>query len=300
MTAATPEPWRAAWMAFRDAAGFDTAADRAPDDELDAQWIAAWTAAAQAAIAAQEPQPAPGELERALAVLAAERNQYHIALVRILRDASRDHCTCSVVARTAERTLGQHPEPQPAPELAALRLAAVRSILADDSIGAEDARSRALAAAYDDSPPWRQPQAAPELAAAMAEPRELRKVITELLGMFRAVSGGWGARTSSSRLRKIAARAGVRWDEFPAARTVLGGTGDTTYRVELAKLREALEATLTDWREDAVYRVTDTRDEMNEHCGVTACADTLAGILADHQTPGAQPGQQETNQEGTK
>jgi hypothetical protein len=49
-------------MAFRDASGFDTTADRAPDDELDAQWIAAWKAAAQAAIAARQPQPAPGEV----------------------------------------------------------------------------------------------------------------------------------------------------------------------------------------------------------------------------------------------
>ena len=57
MSAAAPgqasaavEPWRAAWMAFREAAGFDYADDRAPDDELDAQWIAAWTAAAQAVL----------------------------------------------------------------------------------------------------------------------------------------------------------------------------------------------------------------------------------------------------------
>jgi hypothetical protein len=48
------EPWRAAWLAFREAAGFDYAADRAPDDELDAQWIAAWKAAAKAATAVQE------------------------------------------------------------------------------------------------------------------------------------------------------------------------------------------------------------------------------------------------------
>jgi hypothetical protein len=77
--------------------------------------------------------------------------------------------------------------------------------------------------------------AAPELAAALAEPRELRKVITELLSMFKGISGGYGARTSSSRLRKIAARAGVHWDSLtlPAP--------DTTEAAETKRLREALE-----------------------------------------------------------
>lgn len=112
---------------------------------------------------------------------------------------------------------GRWSDPQPAPELAA-----------DNSINSPGPRSEGVPA--------------PELAAAMAEPRELRKIISELLGMFRAVSGGWGARTSSSRLRKIAGRAGVPWNEFPPSRTVLGGTGDTTYRDEIVKLVYELEA----------------------------------------------------------
>lgn len=103
-------------------------------------------------------------------------------------------------------------------------------------------------------------------------------------GWYAAPSIGWDEQDNLAR---------NAWGRI--AQAAIGHAAD-----ELAKLREALEATLADWREDAVYRVTDTRDEMNEHCGVTACADTLAGILAAHQTPGTQPGQQETNQEGTK
>jgi hypothetical protein len=58
---------------------------------------------------------------------------------------------------------------------------------------------------------------------------------------------------------------------------------------EAGPLREALEATLADWRDDAVYRITDTRDEITEEHAVSGCADTLAGILADHPDTGPQP-----------
>lgn len=61
-------------------------------------------------------------------------------------------------------------------------------------------------------------------------------------------------------------------------------------------LRADLEETLANWRDNAAYRPTDTRDEMNEHHGVSACADTLAGILADHpdtEQPRPAPGERE-------
>jgi hypothetical protein len=65
-------------------------------------------------------------------------------------------------------------EPHAAAELAKLRLAAVRAILLDDNMTAEDARSRAAAAAYGDAPaPEAKP--APELAAAMRETRTVRE-----------------------------------------------------------------------------------------------------------------------------
>lgn len=77
---------------------------------------------------------------------------------------------CAVVDCPCTRP---RPEPNPAPELAALKLAAVRAILLDDSMSAADARGRAVAAAYDDSPP----KPAPELAA-MAETRLIRERVT--------------------------------------------------------------------------------------------------------------------------
>jgi hypothetical protein len=68
------EPWRAAWLAFREAAGFDYADDRAPDDELDAQWIAAWQAAAAALETQQLRLAREGRdsLKRRVLALAAE------------------------------------------------------------------------------------------------------------------------------------------------------------------------------------------------------------------------------------
>lgn len=61
---AAPEPWRATWMAFIDAAGFEKR-PLAEGDELDPQWRASWEAAAKAghaAIAARDDAPEP-ELE---------------------------------------------------------------------------------------------------------------------------------------------------------------------------------------------------------------------------------------------
>lgn len=51
-------------------------------------------------------------------------------------------------------------------------------------------------------------------------------------------------------------------------------------------LRADLEEALASWRENAKYRPADTRDEMSENYGVSQCADTLAGILADHPDTG--------------
>jgi hypothetical protein len=46
------EPWRAAWLAFTDAAGF-TRVPPTADAHLDTEWIAAWTAAAKAGATAE-------------------------------------------------------------------------------------------------------------------------------------------------------------------------------------------------------------------------------------------------------
>jgi hypothetical protein len=46
------EPWRAAWLAFTDAAGF-TRVPPSADACLDPEWIAAWTAAAKAGATAE-------------------------------------------------------------------------------------------------------------------------------------------------------------------------------------------------------------------------------------------------------
>jgi len=62
-----------------------------------------------AAIAAQE-RPAPGEFERAFAVLAAERNQYRIALERIADNGVKGISASPQIAR---RALSQHPQPEP-------------------------------------------------------------------------------------------------------------------------------------------------------------------------------------------
>jgi len=72
---------------------------------------------------AREPQPAPGddEMARALAIVAAERNQYRMALDKIARvgEASITE-TAQLLARLARRALDNHPQPeQPAPGLRA-------------------------------------------------------------------------------------------------------------------------------------------------------------------------------------
>jgi hypothetical protein len=72
MTAVTPgqadplEPWRAAWLAYREAAGFDPRADLASDDEVDPTWRTSWESAARAAIQAS---PEAAELKRLRAAL---------------------------------------------------------------------------------------------------------------------------------------------------------------------------------------------------------------------------------------
>lgn len=106
------------------------------------------------------------------------------------------------------------------------------------------------------------PQPAPELTAAMAETRELRKVITELLGMFRAVSGGWGARTSSSRLRKIAERVAVPWDEYKRE------APDTDEAAETRRVRELLGELLGEFsaRQGDGFRARLGVVAMNRYC----------------------------------
>lgn len=139
---------------------------------------------------------------------------------------------------------------QPAPDSRRALLDIIAAVEQLDEPGPEADHIRLLAeyglgeAAHPDEPadnsillsgPRSEGVAAPELAAALAEPRELRKVITELLSMFKGISGGYGARTSSSRLRKIAARAGVHWDSLtlPAP--------DTTEAAETQRLHELLD-----------------------------------------------------------
>ena len=50
---------------------------------------------------------------------------------------------------------------------------------------------------------------APELAAAMAEARAAKGAVNEMMRMFHGIPGGYGARTSIVRLRRIAETAGV-------------------------------------------------------------------------------------------
>jgi hypothetical protein len=206
-----------------------------------AAWRQGWEDTAQvghAAIAAQEPHAAP----EARAALAADLHE-------LIDGYCPDIPMCPKCARGMGELLdladdyaatggpdsalaGDNAKLQKERDGLRAQMQAVRRLMADAAAnGVID--SRAIVDLLAAAPA--EPKPAPELAAALGEPRELRKVITELLSMFKGISGGYGARTSSSRLRKIAARAGVHWDSLtlPAP--------DTTEAAETKRLREALE-----------------------------------------------------------
>lgn len=229
----------------------------APRDLVEAMW-AEKTAAEQefwrSLDAAQEPRPAPGrqarQLDAALRGLAQIREHVEdehrkwpdveLVVSDVISEINEIADGKWMAPATASQA--RRHEAQAAPgdlRMALESLAAfwVREYVTGD--GWPDVCAKQLLDVLGGA---REPKPAPELAAALAEPRELRKVIAELLGMFRAVSGGWGARTSSSRLRRIAARAMVPWDEFPPGRAILGGAPDSTYRDELTELIDELEA----------------------------------------------------------
>lgn len=72
---------------------------------------------------------------------------------------------------------------------------------------------------------------------------EARAAVSELLGMFKAVSGGWAARTSSSRLLRIAATVGVHWDGLAApVPDSDAAAGIRRYREGITELIADLEA----------------------------------------------------------
>lgn len=116
-----------------------------------------------------------------------------------------------------------------------------------------------------------EPQPAPELTAAMGEARLVREAVSELLGMFRAVSGGWAARTSSSRLRKIAERVAVPWDEYKRE------APDTDEAAETRKVNE--ELTTLHQRIDAIAEGLEHRAEINRPSKVSEICDNIAGSL---------------------
>jgi hypothetical protein len=101
---------------------------------------------------------------------------------------------CALIASLDETVEhGVHAEEfdQGAAHASAVTVRQLRAILDETALGAPE------------------PQASPELAAAMAEAGEIRKVVRELIGMFHGISGGWGARTSISRLSRLARQAGI-------------------------------------------------------------------------------------------
>ncbi len=102
VTAPTPgqadEPWRAAWMAFLDASGFDPRL-YVEGDDLDPQWVAAWKATAQAAITAG----APAELAAAMAETRALTGHLDLA-TRLMLDLGGDQLAAS--ARRIRKAAG--------------------------------------------------------------------------------------------------------------------------------------------------------------------------------------------------
>jgi len=202
VTAVTPgqaaEPWRAAWDAWRAAGGFGPAPDTG-DAEIDDRWRKSWAAAARAgheAIAAQEPQPAPGRERNALEEIARA--------VQGCTDAGIPH-DYEWILEQALDGLGwlpgewerRKPEPQPAPDLSA-GLADLESELRDVTrqialcrstkipcVFCEQEITRAMGAvrrwAQDvaEHERTREPRAAPELADAMRETRRVSDLLDD-------------------------------------------------------------------------------------------------------------------------
>jgi hypothetical protein len=139
----------------------------------------AWQAAADAAIAARQPQPAP---DSALTV-----DDFYAERAEKLHRAGERDAARSDLARVKRAVLN------PGTHQAKIRkiLAIVDPIPDDEPQDDNDA------------------QPAPELAAAMAETRNVRAVVRELIGMFHGIPGGYGARTSIGRLNRLAKAADV-------------------------------------------------------------------------------------------
>lgn len=86
--------------------------------------------------------------------------------------------------------------------------------------GNERAKWRAIADAAVEAARLKQPE---ELREAMTETRTVKGVVNEMFRLFRPVSGGWAARTSIGRLRRLAESAGVT---PPAHATAQGDVPD--------------------------------------------------------------------------
>jgi hypothetical protein len=115
-----------------------------------------------------EPKPAPGDFERAFALVATERNQLRWALGRLA-----DNGNLEARERLAKITPANEAGPQPAPELAAANDTApaevarvMHRMAIMDGADEETAWSQAAKAAIDTHEAYakRQPQPAPELA----------------------------------------------------------------------------------------------------------------------------------------
>lgn len=135
----------------------------------------------------------------------------------------------------------------------------------------------------------REPQPAPDVAARLRAVRadEFARVKVQLCLLVDSLDETVKRGSHAEEFDQGAAHASAVTAR--QLREILNDTALGTTPQPAPGLRAALEATLSDWRDDAVYRPTDTRDEITEHYAVTACADTLAAALAGHPDSVPQP-----------
>lgn len=173
-------PAIAAYGAYHDLLGPRTASEwMQQTEEFRANWRAA-VDAARMIIAAQQPQPAPASASQA---------RRHEAQAAPAAPAGRADAETAGLLRAdlddAERTIARYREQ-------------VTRITADND---------RLHAALRAQPGKR--QAAPELAAAMAETRKVREILALALNHFRATGNGWKASVRVVELARWYDQAGI-------------------------------------------------------------------------------------------